>query len=156
LFVVTEKASQLSLACLRADTGLVLWQQALAVAPTGLLHDPGRRLQAAQPVYGDGVLVCVTHTGIVLGIDLLTRSLLWAYPYRTEALTQSQLYGFRRGRISPPRVTAASAMPRTLLHEGRVIFTVADEPSIHCLNLRDGSLVWKVNQMDDDVYLAGV
>jgi outer membrane protein assembly factor BamB len=101
LYALTERTGQLSLTCLQAESGAVVWQQALAVAPVGLLQDPGRRLHAAQPVYGEGVIVCPTHAGVILGVDLHTRNLVWAYPYRTEALTQSQSYGFRRGRVSP-------------------------------------------------------
>jgi outer membrane protein assembly factor BamB len=51
---------------------------------------------------------------------------------------------------------AAWMAPKTLVYEDRVIVTAADEPSIHCLSLRDGSLLWKVGQMEDDAYLAGV
>jgi outer membrane protein assembly factor BamB len=37
----------------------------------------------------------------------------------------------------------------------KVVFTAPDEGSVHCLNLRDGTLLWKA-QRDDDLYLAGV
>jgi outer membrane protein assembly factor BamB len=155
LYALTEKAGQLNLVCLRADSGAFLWQQPLALAPTGLVYDPGRRIHTAQPVYGEGVVVCPTHAGIVVGVDLLTQGLLWAYPYRTGALTQAKSIGFRRGRTSPPGLTAAWPAPKILVQDGRVLFTAADEPSIHCLSLRDGSLLWRAGRTEDDLYLAG-
>jgi hypothetical protein len=35
-------------------------------------------------------------------------------------------------------------------------FTPPDAPSIHCLNLKDGSLIWSRKKKMDDLYLAGV
>jgi outer membrane protein assembly factor BamB len=157
LYVITERINELSLACLSAGSGTQVWKQALAFPPTRLLLDPGRRIQAARPVYADGLLVCPTNAGVVAGVDVLTRSLAWAYPYRGEALTQAELaMGGRRGRMAPPRATAEWKAPVTVIHGGRIVFTAPDEASVHCLNLRDGSLCWKVERADDDVYLAGV
>src|SRR5947208_8366054 len=39
---------------------------------------------------------------------------------------------------------------------GRVIFTAPDSSAVHCLNLRDGQLLWTHKRQDDDLYLAGV
>lgn len=36
------------------------------------------------------------------------------------------------------------------------MFTAPDANSIHCINLRDGTLVWKSKQLDGDLFLAGV
>jgi outer membrane protein assembly factor BamB len=38
----------------------------------------------------------------------------------------------------------------------RVVFTAPDEASIHCLNLRDGSLAWKSGHGREDLLMAGV
>ena len=92
-----------------------------------------------------------------MGIDVLTRGLAWAYPYRSEALTQTPpAFGGRRGRAAPPRVVSEWKAPATIVHRERVIFTAPDESSIHCLNLRDGSLLWKAKRGDENLYLAGV
>ena len=37
-----------------------------------------------------------------------------------------------------------------------MLFTPADEPSLHCLSLRDGTLLWQANRGADDLYLGGV
>jgi outer membrane protein assembly factor BamB len=157
LYGLTEKDNLLALNCLDAADGRPLWQQPLAYAPSRLLLDPGRHIQAASPVYGHGVLVCPTNTGVVLGIDLLTPGLAWAYPYRSRTLTYSRATaGGRRPRISPPQVVAEWKSPVTLIDQDRVLFTAPDEASIHCLNLRDGTLVWRRDRDRDDLYLAGV
>jgi outer membrane protein assembly factor BamB len=43
-----------------------------------------------------------------------------------------------------------------VVQDGRVVFTAPDGASVHCLNLGDGSLVWKAPRAADDLYLAGV
>jgi outer membrane protein assembly factor BamB len=156
LYVLTEKESELAVVCLDASDGGVVWKQALALAPTRLLLDPGRRIQAARPVCSEGVLVCPTNAGVVLGVDVLARGLAWAYPYRGEALTRSAPWEGWRRRPGPPRVAAEWKAPATIVAQGRVVFTAPDEPSVHCLNLRDGSLLWKAGRTEDDLYLAGV
>jgi outer membrane protein assembly factor BamB len=156
LYVLTEKHNELALVCLNAADGALVWKQPLALAPTRLLLDPGRHIQVVRPVYADGVLVCPTNAGVVLGIDLLDRGLAWAYPYETEALTQSEPAEGRRGRASPPHVVAEWQVPATAIEQGRVVVAAPDERSIHCLGLRDGSLLWKVTRAEDDRFVAGV
>lgn len=157
LYVLVEKSSLLSMACLRAEDGALLWRVPVAYAPTRLLLDPGRRIQAARPVWAEGILVCPTNAGVVLGVDVLTPGLAWAYPYRTEPLTQSEsTSNGRRGRPSPARVVDHWKAPGAVVDQGRVFVTAADEPSVHCLNLRDGLPVWQVGRTSDDVYMAGV
>lgn len=156
LYGVMEKNSELLLICLDTASGALVWKQPLAFAPTRLLLDPGRRLQASRPVFSQGVLVCATNAGVVLGVDLVTPALLWAYPYRTQSLTQSMPTYERRGRSSPAQVIAEWKAPTTVVDGDRVVFTAADEASIHCLSLRDGSLLWRQDRARDDLWLAGL
>jgi outer membrane protein assembly factor BamB len=156
LYALTEKHNELALVCLRAADGTLAWKQPLALAPTRLLLDPGRHIQVARPAYGDGLLVCPTNAGVVVAVDLLTRELAWAYPYQTEALTQSSPAEGRRGRAGPPHVVAEWMVPATVIQAGRVLFAAPDGRSIHCLSLRDGSLLWKVPPVEEDRYVAGV
>src|SRR5207302_7831753 len=48
-------------------------------------------------------------------------------------------------RVTPPIIT-----------EGKVVFTAPEANAIHCLNLRDGSRLWKNGRKEGDLYLAGV
>jgi outer membrane protein assembly factor BamB len=155
LYVLTEKNGELALSCLRPADGTLLWKQALTAAPTRLPLDPGRRIQAARPLYADGILICPTNAGVVLGVDLLTRSLAWAYPYRSESLTQSPPWWGRRGRAGPARIVAEWAVPRVVVRQGKVVFAAPDSGVVHCLRLRDGTPLWTAERGDGDLFLAG-
>ena len=57
--------------------------QPLGTAKEKLLADYGRRINATHIAYGEGILVCPTNAGVILGVDLLTHSLLWRTPTAT-------------------------------------------------------------------------
>ena len=57
------------------------WTQKLASVRDPITRDVGRRVQSVNLAFGDGILVCPTNSGAVLGVDLLTHSLIWAHPY---------------------------------------------------------------------------
>src|SRR5262249_9247703 len=40
--------------------------------------------------------------------------------------------------------------------DGKVVFTAPDASPIHCLNVKDGLLIWKAAKEQGDLYLAGV
>ena len=87
LYVLAEKEQELKMVCVEAATGRVLSQQPLASVKDIKLHqNPYRRSQAAHLAYGEGVLVIPTNAGAVFGLDLLSNSLVWAYPYREGGL----------------------------------------------------------------------
>ena len=131
-----------------------------------ITHDPTRRLYAVHLGYGEGILVCPTNAGEVLGVDILSRSLAWAYPYRDQmpqnvpfAMNQAQiLRGGFGGIVQNVGTTSVanwhSAPP--VIQDGKVVFTAPDANSVHCINLRDGTPVWKKKQSENDLYLAGV
>jgi outer membrane protein assembly factor BamB/tetratricopeptide (TPR) repeat protein len=43
-----------------------------------------------------------------------------------------------------------------IIRDGKVVFTAPDCDSVRCLNLQDGSLVWKVTRTEDDLHVGGV
>ena len=61
----------------------LLWTQNLGDASTSLRNDTLRRIQPAYLAYADGVLVCPTNCGVVVGVDVSARRLLWARYYGT-------------------------------------------------------------------------
>jgi outer membrane protein assembly factor BamB/tetratricopeptide (TPR) repeat protein len=157
LYVLVEKQGEVMLTCLDPVGGGFLWSQPLASVREKLLTDVGRRVQAVHLAFADGVLVCPTNAGAVLGIDVLSRSLLWAYVYHAPPAPAPD-------GGAPPAVPMAispesgplwkASVP--ILRDGKLLFTAADDTSLHCLNLRDGSLLWKTARTDDDLYLAAV
>jgi outer membrane protein assembly factor BamB len=165
LYGLIEKDQELQLVCLDATGGKALWVMPLGLAPDRLLRQPTRRVQAAHLACAEGVLVCPTNAGLVLGVDLVGRCVLWAYSYREAVRVAEADFppGGRggRGRAMPtavsPRLPRPSwAAPAPLVADGRVIFTAPDGPSVHCLSLREGTLLWKASRADDDLYVAGV
>jgi outer membrane protein assembly factor BamB/tetratricopeptide (TPR) repeat protein len=125
-------------------------------------HDIARRTTTVHLAYGEGVLVCPTNAGELLGVDLMSRTLAWAYPYRQSAPQNGSLIqnnpqmGFQppntymaltytNWKVSPP-----------VIQDGKVVFTAPDSIAVHCINLRDGTPVWTVRQQDNDLFLAGV
>ncbi len=120
-----------------------------------ITHDPSRRINAVHLAYGEGILVCPTNAGEVLGVDLLSRTLAWAYPYREK------YYGSQPGRpgFNPNQLILHqnwhSAPP--VISDGKAVFTAPDADSIHCVNLRDGTKVWsKPRAEGSDLFLGGV
>jgi outer membrane protein assembly factor BamB len=170
VYVLIDKNSELSLVCLdppRDDKQVVVnWMQTLVNVRDKMLFDVGRRLQAAQLSYGDGILVCPTNAGVLLGVDLLSHSLAWAHSYREDdPNTQPNMNGriLRPGMVAAmpngvPRVPSVAQDWKTsapIIQDGRVVFTAPDSSSVQCLNLRNGDLLWKQSRADD-LYLAGV
>lgn len=127
-----------------------------------ITHDISRRINAVHLAYGEGILVCPTNAGEVLGIDLMTRTLVWSYPYRDQAPTSQGGDINIIGRIPRPgmaftgNITAHWKSAPPAIVDGKVVFTAPDAQSIHCINLRDGEQVWKKPQQTGDLFFAGV
>jgi outer membrane protein assembly factor BamB len=165
LYVLNEKNSELRLVCLDAAKGDVTWTQKLGDTRDKITQDIGRRVHAANLAYGEGMLVCPTNAGAILGVDLLTHSLVWSRPYREgSAQPEERLPMNRFGRFAPganwigpsgPNPNTDWKVSAPAIQDGKVVFTAPDGASIHCLNLRDGEPLWKASR-DDDLYLAGV
>jgi outer membrane protein assembly factor BamB/tetratricopeptide (TPR) repeat protein len=165
LYLLNEKDQDLRLVCIdpKGEKGdkqfrpKVVSLQTLATVRDKLQQDVLRRIQAVHLAYGEGVLVCPTNAGAVFGVDLLTNTVLWAYPYREKILApppnpfpRPGFPGVGGNLVSHWRVTAP------VIQDGKVVFAAPDSRAIHCLNLRDGSLVWTRKRNEDDLYLAGV
>jgi outer membrane protein assembly factor BamB/tetratricopeptide (TPR) repeat protein len=127
------------------------------------VQDIGRRVNAVQLAYGEGILVCPTNAGEVFGIDLMTRSLVWSYPYRDQAHRQIMLPGMQMvnpfpGQPNNGGTTIVSKWKSSppAIQDGRIVFTAPDADSIHCVNLRDGKPLWRKPQAKGDQYMAGV
>jgi outer membrane protein assembly factor BamB/tetratricopeptide (TPR) repeat protein len=157
LYVLGEVNGEIRLLELERSTGEVLWSQQLAVVERDILTDPVRRLAGVSPSYSNGVLVCPTSAGAVVGVDLTTRSLLWGYRYKT-------MYGRSTHRFVPPRFNVMNSSQRSnsrwvdasaTIDEGSVLVTPVESNELHCLNLIDGSLEW-VRPREEGLYLAGI
>jgi hypothetical protein len=157
IYALHEKAGgAVSLVCVEPAK-----RKVLASGPLARVQDPyattlARRLHPAHLAYGGGVLVCPTHAGAVVGVDLATQTPVWAYTYREGRVPPPPPPRFRKPAPppAPPQQGWRNSAP--VIVGDKVVFTAADEDSVHCLNVRDGSLVWRKGKEGDDLYLAGV
>ena len=166
LYILTEKNQELRLICLDALTGKLLQVQQLATTRDKMQMDVARRVQAAHLSYGEGMLVCPTNAGAILGIDLLTNSLVWAFSYREKTEVKEEPVPPdpnipRRGRFPQPVPYNPSKhnhwkVSAPIIQDGKVVFAAPDAQRVYCLSLRDGSRVWDQRQQDGDLYLGGV
>jgi outer membrane protein assembly factor BamB/tetratricopeptide (TPR) repeat protein len=155
LFAVVEKERQASLVCLDAQTGRLRWRQPLATARDPLSRNVVRHTQAVHLAFAEGVLVCPTHGGTIVGVDPLTRSLLWVHAYDGKDRNANTPNEGEAGTPSAPlRAAWKNAAP--IIHEGRIVFAPPDSEAIHCLRLHDGALLWKAARRAEDCYVAGI
>jgi outer membrane protein assembly factor BamB/tetratricopeptide (TPR) repeat protein len=150
LYALAEKQGEIVLACLDAARGDTAWAQPLAIVRHNLVTDVGRRLQAVHLACEDSVLVCPTNAGFLVGIDLLTHNLLWAHEYRAARRDPGEAETFPL--VNGPDWKASAP----IIQDGKVVFTAADDDSVHCIRLRDGAPLWKAPGTADDLYLGAV
>ncbi len=142
LYVLVEIRDDIHLASLNRLTGELEWRQQLANLEMGVQLDLRRRLQAIMPSYDNGILVCPTGAGLVVGVDLAKRSLAWAYKYNTLPPFDGVI-----------RVASAAGEPSAphgqwtdcgvLIAGGRILITPPESGELHCLDLQSGELLWK-------------
>ncbi len=170
LYVLADKQQELQLLTLDALTGHVLQRQLLGRTRDKLTQDGPRRSKAAHLASGEGMLICPTNAGAIFGYDLLDKSLVWAYHYRDGSGPDAMPRMGPRGNPNPgppwqlvgnsyyylPKGSNNWKVTPPIVQDGKVIFTAYDSASVHCLNLHDGSPLWRVQRGEDDYYLAGV
>ena len=169
LFFLNEKNQEIRLFCLDTSKldadkvspkdldNAIAWGQPLGTAKTKLLEDYGRRINGAHIAYGEGILVCPLNTGVIVGVDPLTHTLLWTHTYRDETPAAPPV------PPGPPFPVPGAAplggewkASAPIVQSGKVVFALPDSSDLRCLDLRSGRLLWSNKRSDSDVYLAGV
>jgi outer membrane protein assembly factor BamB len=178
LYVLAEKQEEIRLICLenvKGDKDGTIKPKVNFVLPLGTARDSKlqmdvlRRINAAHLSYGEGVLVCPTNLGYLIGIDLLQNSLLWAYPYRDQADVAANTLPPGARIIGPGIIIGPNGQQITqtlpqqgwkdsapIIQDGKVVFTASDSKSIHCINIKDGAPVWSRPRQEGDLYLGAV
>lgn len=167
LYVLGERAGEVSLFCLAAQTGEELWSQPLAMPGRPIAEDTVRRYWPCQPVLAEGMIICPTTCGWLAAVDRSTRRLKWASRFSPRLDQHRQFRGGyavqslqelnRRWLDAPP-----------LVNDGRVLFTppeIPDEfgisqPALYCFDVQSGQLLWEQPKGDGAtgtaLYLAGI
>ena len=154
LYCLAEIKSETAiyLVVLDRQTGALQWRQQLADLETGIGHDIKRRLQASMPSYDDGMLICPTRAGVVIGVDLAKQALAWAYRYEPEGLLSSR-QKMLQGYVLNTKQRWVHSAP--VIADGRVLLTPPESDQLHCLDLLTGNLLWK-KPRGDAMFMAGV
>lgn len=166
LYALAEVNGEIRLIALVTETGAEEWSQQLAVVEDGVMQNRLRRAAGASPSYADGVLVCPTVAGAVVAVDATTRALLWGYQYTEDSVNQRQrmlmgggraalAMGGRLGRSGEGQMLDGWLDATAILCDGHVLLAPPEGDDVHCVNLLDGSLLWKAPR-EDSLYLAGV
>ena len=173
LFVLAEEKGEIRLDVVDAATGRPLWTQPLAELDEDQQADRpetrARRCSGLSPAFSDGVLVCPTGAGTAIAVDLATRTLLWAYTYPVAGADEDGRAGargplggiMRRVVVNGVPVADHAAPPGgwrdacPIVADGRVLLTPSESDALHCVDLRTGSLRWKVPR-GESLYVAGI
>lgn len=168
LYALVEQAGVIRLLCLdpknlvqvpgQTRKPALVWSQKLGRPNNTLPQDSVRRYQGANLAASEGILVCPTNCGVVIAVDIMSRSLLWAHGYRKlENATQPQFDPQTGMPVIPkqlPNERWRAGGP--VISNGRVILTAYDGPNLECLDLRTGRVLWWVARDPNDLYVGGV
>jgi outer membrane protein assembly factor BamB/tetratricopeptide (TPR) repeat protein len=168
LYVLVEQSGCVRLLCLdprnlvavpgQTKKPALVWSQKLGKPNNTLPQDSIRRYQGAILASSEGILVCPTNAGVVVAVDTMSRSLLWAYGYREVEAPKNPGFDPNTGQPIMPKQLEnerwRAAGP--IVSNGRVILTAYDSRELECLDLRTGKRLWRAPRETDDLYVGGV
>lgn len=161
LYAIGEKDNEIRLFVLESETGRPKWSQLLAYSDVPIQKDFGRRWWTSQVAAGNGMLVCPTTVGWLLGVDRMNHSVMWAYRY-SNPKTQSRNHNSSRENNGVPQTSLNTRWSPSapVIVGGRVVFTppeteLNESPTLVCLDLYSGKRLWQ-QPKGDGLYLAGV
>ena len=138
----------------------LIWSQKLGRPNHSVAGDSIRRYQGAFLSAGEGILVCPTNSGLMVGVDIMSRSLLWAHAYRKLQANAGPKYNPNTGMMQQPGLQLPEDRWRAsapIVSGGRVVLAAYDSPNLECLDVRTGRLLWTTRrQVPDDLYVGGV
>ena len=172
IYVLIEQAGCVRLLCLdpknliqvpgQTRKPALVWSQKLGKPNNTLPQDSVRRYQGAVLAAGDGIIVCPTNCGVVVTVDIMSRSLLWAHAYRVLEATTGRpgqpMWDPQTGQpIYPNQLPTDRWRAGTpIISNGRVILTAFDSRKLECIDLRSGKVQWWVPHDPNDLYVGGV
>ena len=121
LYVLAEMSEknekgEIKLCVLDAGTGHLDWSQQLAMVEQDIVHDPYCRLAGCTPSFADGVLVCPTAAGAIVGVDISNHTLLWGHKYDREPVIFAPVRGGGGFFIGPGGFAAGGGQAGAMDH----------------------------------------
>lgn len=154
LFVIGEQDNRIRLHVLDAETGKPKWSRLIAYSDTKISKDSVRRWLSAQVAVRNGVIVCPTTVGWMVGVDRTNGAILWGHRYSKPQQGRRHEHGQSTNNLSPKPLNGRWLTSAPVIASGHVVFTPQEEETIVCLRLRDGKQVWKIPK-SNYLYLAG-
>ncbi len=152
LFALSEHRGLIYVSALNPENGKILWKQSLGYTDRPIELDLNRYSAACLPAESDGIVVCPTHVGILVGVDAFDGSLRWVYrcaddpdPSVSQYRSSSTLKHFGSASFATaPRITGQ-----------HVVYLPGESNFIHCVSLQSGEKQWRMPRGDAET-VAGV
>lgn len=174
LFTIVRRDDDLLLMALDQETGHLRWSVKLGILAPHLADSTLRRRVACPVTLVAGRLLCPTASGMLVAVNLTTRSIDWAYRYPVlqHDLTARPVNGSPTAVIPDVwwnewREASCVASDDVLQHAGvkqadnasqpspAIVFVSPDSDQIHAVNRIDGSPLWR-SPRAGGLYLAGI
>lgn len=147
LYTLVEINGETRLVVLDARTGRLQWSQQLTQSPMSPIgRDAARQAQALSPSISDAVVVCPVGNGAIIGVDLLTRSLMWAKQYQVANTDRNQFQPFNNFGDSMESYNPIEERwqePQVIIQKGQIVFTPVETNTILCIDLLTGVPRWQ-------------
>ncbi|MGE3316658.1 MAG: PQQ-binding-like beta-propeller repeat protein, partial [Planctomycetaceae bacterium] len=158
LLIVGENEGRIHLFALDPATGTEKWSQLIAYADTKIDRDIARRWWTSQIACSNGVIVCPTTVGWLVGIDRLNHSVLWTQRYTRPSDSRTVREGRDEGEsmIAFSELNSQWCPSAPMIAGNRIIYTPPEEGTLMCVDLFDGKIVWQQPKGEDGLYAAGV
>lgn len=145
LYALAETKHEIRLVVLDAATGETVWSQQLGIVDSGEAARFALRYCGAAPSYSDGILVCPLPDDTIVGVELGSRLLRWRHSVAAgAAVSDEELIGNRFGSYRNDRPEERWMLLPPRIAAGRVVLGPMKTKDIRCLDLVDGSLLWKI------------
>lgn len=159
LYCIANLNGETTFLSLDPETGLVQWMQQLAQSPKqGFGDTSGEDAANIYLAYADGIVICPTGTGVLVAIDVASRSLRWAFRYRDVtqvAMSRGGPFNSPIRREVDPLVERRWTGLPVIIADSRIILASAESDQLFCLDLINGDLQW-TQRRDPYRYVGGV
>ncbi len=141
LYIIGERNGLVQLFALEKTTGKILWTQTLSLA----LPQEMREAIACTPQICEGVLVCPTPNGTLVGVDAATHSLRWGNVFMKPNDVDARYRYFEPTLVARIQEDIdSSAGNREIIVRGeRVFFISYRNQRLVCLNGATGEILWE-------------